>query len=626
MPREGPLNQRLPVCLTACSAPLLAAVLTLVAPLAAFAAGEPGRCAIETMDIPVRLIDHRPVATVQLNGVEVPMLVDSGAFYSMMSAATAAQLNLKLRRPPNGFTIQGHAGAVEALRVTTVDEVGLQLATLKKVDFFVGGNELNAGIMGILGRNFLSAADTEYDLAHGVLRLVFPKGDCEKANLAYWAGDAPVIEAPIETSGRRNDTAVRVLTKINGERVTALMDTGAPGTSLSLRAARRAGIRQEDMKSHGRASGIGAGYAEQWIADIASFEMGGEKISHNRLPISDVDSYDHGMLLGLDYFLSHRVYVSRLQGKVYATWNGGPIFAQGRAADAANYDQRYAAKAEEIAADDADGLLRRGSAALVAGDPKRALDDIGRACELKPDLAVCFDARSRVHQAMKQPKLALADLDTALTLDPSLAEARLRRVPLRVAAGDRDGAKADLVALDASLPAASNLRATMADYHARFDQVPEALKQYELWIKSHPNDQRRASAYNGRCWLRARMNIDVPLGLDDCKEAVDLDGDTAAYRDSLGWTYLRLGDAARAKKAFDRTIELRSWAWPLYGRALAHLKLNEAEKGRQDLEAARKLMPTIDEAVKKAGFEALTGAATASTSAAGPATAAKATD
>ncbi|WP_431104445.1 retroviral-like aspartic protease family protein [Roseateles noduli] len=584
-------------------APLLALIL---AATGAAAAEEPGkaRCGIEAMNIPVRLVDHRPVATVQLNGVEVPMLVDSGAFYSMMSAATAAQLNLKLRRPPPNFTIQGHAGSVESLRVTTVDEVGLQLATLKKVDFFVGGNELNAGIMGILGRNFLSAADTEYDLAHGMLRLVFPKGDCEKANLAYWAGDAPVIEAPIETNGRRNDTAVRVLTKINGERVTALMDTGAPGTSLSLKAARRAGIKDADMKPFGRASGIGSGYAERWIADVETFELAGEKITRNRLPIADVDTYDHGMLLGLDYFLSHRVYVSRLQGKVYATWNGGPVFAQGRA-DATQYDQRYAAKAEEIAADDADGLLRRGAAALAAGDPKRALEDLNRACELKPEVAGCFDARSRVHQAMKQPKLALADLDTALTLDPSLAEARLRRVPLRVAAGDRDGAKADLAALDATLPAASNLRVTMAEFHARFNQVPDALRQYELWIKSHPNDLRLAEAYNGRCWLRARMNVDVAQGLDDCKEAVDLDGDTPAYRDSLGWTYLRLGDASRAKKAFDKTIELRSWAWPLYGRGLAQLKLNEAEKGRQDLEAARKLMPTIDEAVKKAGFDAL---------------------
>ena len=31
--------------------------------------------------------------------------------------------------------------------------------------FFVGGNELGAGIMGVLGRNVLAAGDTEYDLA-----------------------------------------------------------------------------------------------------------------------------------------------------------------------------------------------------------------------------------------------------------------------------------------------------------------------------------------------------------------------------------------------------------------------------------------------------------------------------
>lgn len=587
-------------------APLLALLLAATGAAAADETGK-SRCSIETMDIPVRLIDHRPVATIQLNGVEVPMLVDSGAFYSMMSAATAAQLNLKLRRPPPGFTIQGHAGAVEALRVATVDEVGLQRATLKKVDFFVGGNELNAGILGILGRNFLSAADTEYDLAHGVLRLVFPKGDCEKANLAYWAGDAPVIEAPIETDGRRNDTAVRVLTKVNGERVTALMDTGAPGTSLALRAARRAGIKDEDMKPFGRASGVGTGYAQQWIADIGSFELGGEKITHNRLPISDVDTYDHGMLLGLDYFLSHRVYVSRLQGKVYATWNGGPIFAQGRGT-AGDYDQRYAAKAEEIAADDADGLMRRGAAALTAGDPKRALEDLDRACALKPEVATCYEARSRVHQAMKRPQLALADLDTALTLDPSLTQARLRRVPLRVMSGDRDGAKADLAALDAALPPSSNLRAAMAGYHARFDQVPEAMKQYELWIKSHPKDMELARVYNDRCWLRARMNVDVTMGLADCKEAVDLDDATPAYWDSLGWTYLRLGDASRARKAFDKALGQRSWDWPLYGRGLAQLRLNEAEKGRQDLEAARKLTSRIDEEVRRAGFEALMGA------------------
>jgi hypothetical protein len=33
-------------------------------------------------EIPVRIVDGRPIATLKLNGIEVPLLVDSGAFMS----------------------------------------------------------------------------------------------------------------------------------------------------------------------------------------------------------------------------------------------------------------------------------------------------------------------------------------------------------------------------------------------------------------------------------------------------------------------------------------------------------------------------------------------------------------
>jgi hypothetical protein len=32
------------------------------------------------------------------------------------------------------------------------------------------------------------------------------------------------------------------------------------------------------------------------------------------------------MLIGADFFLSHRIYVARSQGKIYFTYKGGPIF------------------------------------------------------------------------------------------------------------------------------------------------------------------------------------------------------------------------------------------------------------------------------------------------------------
>ena len=98
----------------------------------------------------------------------------------------------------------------------------------------------------------------------------------------------------------------------------------------------------------------------------------------------------------------------------------------------------------------------------------------------------------------------------------------------------------------------------MAQLYAGFAQAAEALRQFDLWVSTHPKDARLASVLNGRCWMRARLNIDLPLALEDCTEAVDKDDGDASYRDSLGWTYLRLGDAAKAKKAFDGAIKLEA--------------------------------------------------------------------
>jgi tetratricopeptide (TPR) repeat protein len=560
-------------------------------------------CKLRHTEMPVRIVEGRPIATLKLNGTEMPMLVDSGAFYSFLSASTATQLNLRLRNAPPNLRIEGYAGRVMDVRLARVDSVGLLGAELPNVDFLVGGNELNAGIMGVLGRNFLSAADTEYDLAHGMVRLSSPEGDCDKTSFAYWAGGAPVIELPLEPPRSPQDSAIRVQVSINGSKAVALLDTGAPQTAMTLAAARRAGIKEADLKLIGRSGGAGQGRVKTWLGPVALFEVGGEKIENNRLRIDDNDVASQDVLIGLDYFLSHRIYVSRLQRKVYITWNGGPVFARNRTtADTA--DSKFAAVPNEVAKDDADALARRGAAALAAGNHARALEDLNRACELAPGVASYFFDRARVHTAMRQPRLALADLDEALRLDPALAPARLRRALVREFMGrDRAGALADLAQLDATLPPASNLRLEVADLYGRMAQVPEALKQFDLWIGSHPHDARLAAALHSRCWMRTRLNLELQLALKDCKDAVDEDAGSALHRGGLGWTYLRLGDATKAKAAFDEAIRLSELPMALYGRGLAQLRLNEKAAGERDLAAARKANPRIDAEAQKEGFE-----------------------
>ena len=159
-------------------------------------------------------------------------------------------------------------------------------------------------------------------------------------------------------------------------------------------------------------------------------------------------------------------------------------------------------------------------------------------------------------------------------------------IPRNDAGGASNGsaAQADLAQLDSTLPPSSHLRADMAHVYVVIALVPEALRQYDLWVSTHPNDLRLAGVLNNRCWTRARLNIDLPLALADCKEAVDKDGGHAGYRDSLGWTFLRLSDAANAKSAFDGAIKLQAQPFALYGRALANVLLNDMASGERDLQ------------------------------------------
>jgi predicted aspartyl protease/lipoprotein NlpI len=571
------------------------------------AASSWGACQLTQLEIPVHLVDRRPIATLKVNGTEVSMLVDSGAFYSMLNASTAAQLQLPLRNLPHGFQVDGYTGRIEVKR-TRVAKLGLLGEELSNVEFLVGGNELGAGIQGILGRNILSVADTEYDLAHGAVRLSFPKGDCDKTNFAHWAGDAPVITAPLERPRSREDTAIRVEVRVNGTRTMALMDTGAPGTSLALDAARRAGISNSVLTPFGRTGGAGEGKATSWTGPVAVFELGGEKIANNRLEIDDVSGWEQDMLLGLDYFLSHRIYISRLQDKFYATWNGGVVFAQNQAAPDAQ-TARFAAPAQAVSADDADALARRGTAAMAVKDHARALADLDRACALAPGVASYVFARARLRLAMGQPALALADLDQALRLDATLAEARMRRVAVRIPLGDKAAALDDMGWLDRQLPPTSALRRALAEQYANLDQAAPALRQYDLWMQSHPNDAGLADVHNSRCWLRTRLNIELPLALQDCQQAIDLDPGDASNLDSLGWLYLRLGDARKAAKAFDGALKLASTPVALYGRGLARMRLNDATAGERDLATARQQRPDVEQYLRSQGFEFVGAAA-----------------
>ena len=558
------------------------------------------KCQLQSFDIPITMKRQRAVAQLRVNGTETPFTVDSGMFFSSMTEAAAAQLNLKSRRTELG--VWGVTGRAD-FKVTRVERLGVQGAEINGVEFLVGGNEPGAGTMGLLGRNVLGMGDTEYDLANGFVRLMRPNADCADADLAYWTDTTPVVEVPLITQLRAKLPSIQAKASINGKSVKVLFDTGARSL-LTLSAAKRLGLIDDETRlpSTGTVLGIGRGERPSWIVPVASFELGTERVNNIRLRVADIMDMDGiDMLIGIDFFLSHRIYVARSQNRLLFTYNGGPVFSLSEKSD----EPAAADESNADAPQDAAGLSHRGAVSAARGDLKHALADLDRAVELAPEVAGYRAQRAQLKLGLRQRDAALADLDEALRLDPQADEARLDRAAVLHANGAVDAARADLQVLDGRVAPQSNLRRRMGELFLSLDEPLLAVPQFDQWVASHSREALLDRVLNSRCWARALANTQLDRALDDCDEALDARPKEATYLDSRGLVYLRLGKWKKAIADYNAALALNpKLAWSLWGRGLAQLQVGARDPGLADIATAKAMRPRIEADAHHYGLDA----------------------
>jgi predicted aspartyl protease len=280
-------------------------------------------------ELPVTMLEGRAFVSATINGEDAKFIVDSGAFFSSLTRGSADKFKLRLRSLPGQMQIQGIGGTAVA-ELTTVKAFslpGLHGAPLKDVDFVVLGNRISAEADGLLGENVLGFADTEYDLANSAIRLMRAKG-CDKSVLAYWRGDSDfaVVEVAPRTA---MEPHIIGSASLNGTKLKVMFDSGVAQSTLTLKAAARAGIKpsSDGVTPGGTYFGVGRNAVESWIAHFQSLNLGGEEIRNIGLRFADFSlSTDADMLIGLDFFKSHRIYVSKSQRRLYFTYNGGQVF------------------------------------------------------------------------------------------------------------------------------------------------------------------------------------------------------------------------------------------------------------------------------------------------------------
>ena len=257
---------------------------------------------------------------------------------------------------------------------------------------------------------------------------------------------------------------------------------------------------------------------------------------------------------------------------------------------------------------------------------------------------------------------AAAAMDAFITVHPDDEDALYQRARMRLRAGDRTGALADLGRMLALAPSADRFveRAQMRDSKDRTGWQSDiaaaaklGLDQATVWrvraamelrgnnyaaasaaldksAETAPNDSvlrdlRRtllirqgrgaealaqmdaeptpgARALNTRCWTRATLNVQLDRALADCESALHLEPGEASYLDSRAFVYFRAGKFAAALADYDVVLKRSPGeASSLFGRALT--KIAMGSDGSADLAAARRISPQIDEDFARIGVK-----------------------
>ena len=591
--------------------------------LAAGAAEAAPPCTLSRLaELPITMVGARPTVPVKINGHEAPFFIDSGAEMGVLSLSWAKRLDVHPTDAP-GRAMSG-IGGTQSARHATIDQFNLAGLPLRHMDYFIAQSAMEEPLAGVVGENILGTYDAEYDLANGVVRIFRPENCSDDDSLAYWS-DGKANVAAIEGQGSHHLIVTEVT--VNGQRMKAIWDTGAPRSSLTEWSARQAGIKTKGAQFAGYVGGFGDRVSESWIAPFDSFAVGGEKVTNTRLRFMDAELGPYDMLLGFDFFLSHRIYVANSQHKVYFTYNGGPVFrldvaqAAGQTARAKlDTESVDSAKATQ-AAPDADApktaadYVRRAAASRARLNFPAAIVDLTKAVELEPSNTEYYLERAQMFAASRQFALAIADYGEILKRKPGSTPALLGRGALYAAAHDAERARADLSAVLKISPGDSVLVLSAADAYSAGGFHEDALAIYDRWLQAHPLPARlnwksmelpeQIAALNGACWTRAMLKRELDRALADCDAAIELQPEAAAVLDSRGLVHLKRGEYDLAIADYDAVLKLApKQSSTLYARGVAKMKKGWTVEGGTDQLAALTLNPAAGEEARRDGVAA----------------------
>ena len=297
------------------------AVLLLAGCAAVPSPDAPRACEVrKAADIPVSF-DHGAISVpASIDDKPVTLMVDTGSEASLVTPSAMAALRLQTDRRRR-TTIRTAGGAI-----TT------QNALLRS--FAIGGLEMlnrsvavgplpgapGAALQGLLGADWLTDFDVELDLPNRRIGLYRAAG-CGPDH-APWPG--PTVSLPARIVGRG---LVVLSAELDGQPVSALLDSGANASILSSAAAARIGVAAAALAQDpsGQSVGIDGSAMPAHRHRFERFRIGTATYANPVVSVASMHTVLADLLLGLDWLRGNRVWISYAAHRVTLQPVGAPL-------------------------------------------------------------------------------------------------------------------------------------------------------------------------------------------------------------------------------------------------------------------------------------------------------------
>ena len=260
-------------------------------------------------DLPVQMLHHHLVSGVEINGAPAAMILDTGAFGTVLTKEAVTRLHL----PAPDWTMAEARGIGGSRSLSVLQTAQFKLGRLHGRDLHfavfdspdvLGGRQVD----GLLGMDILSQFDIDLDLPENKVILYSPVGDCGHPGAAL---EQPLYMLPMEQGIDERSVVVDVT--IAGKGLRAMLDSGADSNVIYGGAARRLGLDDEALANdrQGSMQGIGPRAVQYRTHIIEPVTIGDLTVQNMPVNISQESrSGEFDMILGLDFFQRVHVWMS----------------------------------------------------------------------------------------------------------------------------------------------------------------------------------------------------------------------------------------------------------------------------------------------------------------------------